>query len=200
MAQELFAHDHTPEAIAATVATAGHHVLMSLLLIVRQGWLAAAAQACGFILTLNPFEVRGPLFTCAPFVGWLVQLGGVVQQLQLPSGSVSHQAPQLTCLVLSIPLLFPSPPQSLHPIPEGLLGLVIISVGFVAYVLIAASGARTDGWKIVSVGQMDGCGGRLLHESSWLLLVPGPSVRTRVSQLPHAKHPSTHPQPHPSTP
>jgi len=41
----------------ATVATATHHVLMSLLLIVRQGWLAAAGQACGFILTLNPFEV-----------------------------------------------------------------------------------------------------------------------------------------------
>lgn len=31
---------------------------MSGLLIARQGWLSAAAQACGFILTLNPFEAR----------------------------------------------------------------------------------------------------------------------------------------------
>jgi hypothetical protein len=69
----------------STGFTAAPHVLMSLLLIVRQGWLAAAGQACGFILTLNPFE-------------------------------------------------------SMTPIPEGLLGLVVISVGFIAYVLIAASG------------------------------------------------------------
>ncbi|KIZ07860.1 hypothetical protein MNEG_0076, partial [Monoraphidium neglectum] len=83
--KELFVHDHTAAAGVATAAASAHHVLMSLLLIVRQGWLAAAGQACGFILTLNPFE-------------------------------------------------------SLRPIPDGLLGLVIISVGFVAYVLIAASG------------------------------------------------------------
>ncbi|KAI8475977.1 MAG: hypothetical protein J3K34DRAFT_516896 [Monoraphidium minutum] len=83
--RELYTHDLFGEAAAATAATVAHHVLMSLLLIVRQGWLAAAAQACGFILTLNPFE-------------------------------------------------------SLRPIPDGLLGLVIISVGFVAYVVIAASG------------------------------------------------------------
>ncbi|GBF95349.1 hypothetical protein Rsub_07777 [Raphidocelis subcapitata] len=83
--KELYSQPLGLEAALATGATVGHHVLMSLLLIVRQGWLAAAGQACGFILTLNPFE-------------------------------------------------------SLRPIPDGLLGLVIISVGFVAYVLIAASG------------------------------------------------------------
>jgi hypothetical protein len=70
----------------STGFTVGSHVIMSLLLIVRQGWLAAAGQACGFILTLNPFE-------------------------------------------------------ALMPIPQGIVGLFVLSVGFIAYVLIAASGA-----------------------------------------------------------
>ena len=83
--QELWFHDHVLLAALATGFTAVPHVLMSLLLIVRQGWLQAASQACGFILTLNPFE-------------------------------------------------------SLTPIPEGLLGLLVLAVGFIAYVLIAASG------------------------------------------------------------
>lgn len=83
--QELWSREYVLLAGLSTGFTAAPHVLMSLLLIVRQGWLAAAGQACGFILTLNPFE-------------------------------------------------------SLTPIPEGLLGLVVISVGFIAYVLIAASG------------------------------------------------------------
>jgi hypothetical protein len=51
-----------------------------------QGWLSAASQACGFILTLNPLE-------------------------------------------------------SLTPIPQGIMGLFVLSIGFIAYVLIAASGA-----------------------------------------------------------
>lgn len=83
--QELYTREYFLYAGLATGFTAAPHILMSMLLIVRQGWLQAASQACGFILTLNPFE-------------------------------------------------------SLSPIPEGILGLFVISVGFIAYVLIAASG------------------------------------------------------------
>jgi hypothetical protein len=83
--QELYSQQHLVFAGIATGFTVGPHVFMSLLLIIRQGWLQAASQACGFILTLNPFE-------------------------------------------------------SLTPIPQGILGLFVISIGFIAYVLIAASG------------------------------------------------------------
>lgn len=37
-------HGHLGLAGAATGTTAGHHVVLSLLLIVRQGWLSAASQ------------------------------------------------------------------------------------------------------------------------------------------------------------
>lgn len=84
--QELYSQQYMVLAGIATGFTVGPHVFMSLLLIIRQGWLQAASQACGFILTLNPFE-------------------------------------------------------SLTPIPQGILGLFVISIGFIAYVLIAASGA-----------------------------------------------------------
>uniref|UniRef100_A0A383V493 RING-type domain-containing protein n=1 Tax=Tetradesmus obliquus TaxID=3088 RepID=A0A383V493_TETOB len=83
--KELYSQQHLVFAGVATGFTVGPHVFMSLLLIIRQGWLQAASQACGFILTLNPFE-------------------------------------------------------SLTPIPQGVLGLFVISIGFIAYVLIAASG------------------------------------------------------------
>ena len=83
--QELYSNDYVVLGGVSTGFTAGTHVIMSVLLIIRQGWLQAASQACGFILTLNPFE-------------------------------------------------------SLTPIPQGILGLFVISIGFIAYVLIAASG------------------------------------------------------------
>lgn len=83
--QELYSNQYLVLGGISTGFTAGTHVIMSLLLIIRQGWLQAASQACGFILTLNPFE-------------------------------------------------------SLTPIPQGILGLFVISIGFIAYVLIAASG------------------------------------------------------------
>eukprot|EP00879_Flechtneria_rotunda_P019957 GHRR01020978.1.p1 GENE.GHRR01020978.1~~GHRR01020978.1.p1 ORF type:complete len:182 (+),score=62.53 GHRR01020978.1:313-858(+) len=83
--KELYIRNNLVLAGIATGFTVCPHVLMSLLLIIRQGWLQAASQACGFILTLNPFE-------------------------------------------------------SLTPIPQGILGLFVISIGFIAYVLIAASG------------------------------------------------------------
>lgn len=92
--QELYSQQHLVFAGVATGFTVGPHVFMSLLLIIRQGWLQAASQACGFILTLNPFE-------------------------------------------------------SLTPIPQGVLGLFVISIGFIAYVLIAASGAQfASAWRI----------------------------------------------------
>lgn len=84
-AQELYSGQYIVLAGLATGFTVGPHVLMSLLLIVRQGWLQAASQAVGFILTLNPFE-------------------------------------------------------NLTPIPQGIVGLFVLSIGFIAYVLIAASG------------------------------------------------------------
>jgi hypothetical protein len=83
--QELYAGQYILLAGLATGFTVGPHVLMSLLLIIRQGWLLAASQAVGFILTLNPFE-------------------------------------------------------NLTPIPQGIVGLFVLSIGFIAYVLIAASG------------------------------------------------------------
>lgn len=83
--QELYAGQYIVLAGLATGFTVGPHVLMSLLLIIRQGWLMAASQAVGFILTLNPFE-------------------------------------------------------NLTPIPQGIVGLFMLSIGFIAYVLIAASG------------------------------------------------------------
>jgi hypothetical protein len=85
--QELYSQQYLVFAGISTGFTVGPHVFMSLLLIIRQGWLQAATQACGFILTLNPFE-------------------------------------------------------SLTPIPQGVLGLFVISIGFIAYVLIAASGEQ----------------------------------------------------------
>eukprot|EP00882_Tetradesmus_deserticola_P011824 GHRQ01012515.1.p1 GENE.GHRQ01012515.1~~GHRQ01012515.1.p1 ORF type:complete len:218 (+),score=46.25 GHRQ01012515.1:191-844(+) len=87
--KELYSQQYLVLAGIATGFTVGPHVCMSLLLIIRQGWLQAASQACGFILTLNPFE-------------------------------------------------------SLTPIPQGILGLFVISIGFIAYVLIAASGGRAS--------------------------------------------------------
>eukprot|EP00775_Hariotina_reticulata_P007881 gene7881-8077_t len=83
--KELYGNQYLVLAGIATGFTVGPHVFMSLLLIIRQGWLQAASQACGFILTLNPFE-------------------------------------------------------NLTPIPQGILGLFVLSIGFIAYVLIAASG------------------------------------------------------------
>lgn len=88
--QELYAGQYGVFAGVATGFTVGPHVLMSLLLIVRQGWLQAASQAVGFILTLNPFE-------------------------------------------------------NLTPIPQGIVGLFVLSIGFIAYVLIAASGGFQGG-------------------------------------------------------
>lgn len=85
--QELYSGQYILLAGLATGFTVGPHVLMSLLLIVRQGWLQAATQAVGFILTLNPFE-------------------------------------------------------NLTPIPQGIVGLFVLSIGFIAYVLIAASGEQ----------------------------------------------------------
>lgn len=99
-AQELYSGGYIGLAGAATGFTVGPHVLMSLLLIVRQGWLAAASQAVGFILTLNPFE-------------------------------------------------------NLTPIPQGIVGLFMLSIGFIAYVLIAASG---EAWG-AAVGGGGGCCG-----------------------------------------
>lgn len=93
--QELYSNQYLLLGGISTGFTVGTHIIMSLLLIIRQGWLQAASQACGFILTLNPFE-------------------------------------------------------SLRPIPQGILGLFVISIGFIAYVLIAASGdwlaARSGTW------------------------------------------------------
>lgn len=86
--QELYSGQYVVLAGIATGFTVGPHVIMSLLLIVRQGWLLAASQAVGFILTLNPFE-------------------------------------------------------NLTPIPQGIVGLFVLSIGFIAYVLIAASGGLT---------------------------------------------------------
>jgi threonine/homoserine/homoserine lactone efflux protein len=86
--QELYSNQYLVLAGVATGFTVGPHVFMSLLLIIRQGWLQAASQACGFILTLNPLE-------------------------------------------------------NLTPIPQGVLGLFVLSIGFIAYVLIAASGEVT---------------------------------------------------------
>jgi len=88
--QELYSGQFTVFAGLSTGFLVGTHVFMSLLLIVRQGWLQAATQAVGFILTLNPFE-------------------------------------------------------NLTPIPQGIVGLFMLSVGFIAYVLIAASGG---GWGL----------------------------------------------------
>jgi hypothetical protein len=104
-AQELYSGGYIALAGAATGFTVGPHVLMSLLLIVRQGWLAAASQAVGFILTLNPFE-------------------------------------------------------NLTPIPQGIVGLFMLSIGFIAYVLIAASGGWGLLWVglLLAVGKIRGCG------------------------------------------
>lgn len=79
-------------------------MFMSLLLIVRQGWLQAASQAVGFILTLNPFE-------------------------------------------------------NLTPIPQGIVGLFMLSIGFIAYILIAASGERVEvgafcQWQLTRCGRV----------------------------------------------
>lgn len=93
--QELYSGQYIALAGVATGFTVGPHVFMSLLLIVRQGWLQAASQAVGFILTLNPFE-------------------------------------------------------NLTPIPQGIVGLFMLSIGFIAYILIAASGERVEGGLFVS--------------------------------------------------
>lgn len=102
--QELYSGQYIALAGVATGFTVGPHVFMSLLLIVRQGWLQAASQAVGFILTLNPFE-------------------------------------------------------NLTPIPQGIVGLFMLSIGFIAYILIAASGERVEvgafcQWQLTRCGRV----------------------------------------------